>query len=126
MAIDLEIGEPLEPVLADGEAIRSVILNLVLNSFEAMPDGGRLTLTATAAGDEVCLVVADTGEGIPVEDQEHVFDFAYTTRDSGHGLGLAMAHHSVVEEHGGRISLESRPGEGTRVQVSLPIRGNGS
>jgi signal transduction histidine kinase len=118
--IDLAVSEPLPAVLADAEAIRSALLNLILNSFEAMPDGGTLTMTLRADGDEVVLDVADTGEGIPEDEQRHVFDFAYTTREGGNGLGLAMVHHCMVEEHGGRVSLDSRPGEGTRVRVTLP------
>jgi signal transduction histidine kinase len=120
--IDLEAGEALPAVLVDAEAIRSALLNLILNSFEAMPDGGELSLRLQAEGDEVVLEVADTGEGIPEDEQEHVFDFAYTTREGGNGLGLAMVHHCVVEEHGGRVTLESRAGQGTRVRLMLPTR----
>jgi signal transduction histidine kinase len=111
-------------VLGDGEAIRSSILNLVLNSFEAMPAGGKLTLSLRTEGDEVVVEVADTGSGIPAADQEKVFEFAYTTRDGGHGLGLAMVHQCIVEEHGGRVDLQSSQGAGTRVRLALPI-GNG-
>ncbi len=118
--VDLVVGEPLPAVHADADAIRSAILNLILNSFEAMPGGGRLALALTAEGDEVVLEVSDTGQGIPEDEQRHVFDFAYTTREAGTGLGLAMVHHCVVEEHGGRVSLASRPGEGTRVHLRLP------
>ena len=66
--------------------------------------------------------VADTGEGIAEEDREKVFDFAYTTRDGGHGLGLAMVHQAVVEGHGGRVTLESEAGQGTRVLLAFPPR----
>ena len=59
-------------------------------------------------------------EGIAEGDRERVFEFSYTTRDGGTGLGLAMVHHCIVEEHGGRVSLESRRGEGTRVRLLLP------
>jgi signal transduction histidine kinase len=105
---------------ADAESIRSSILNLVMNSFEAMQEGGTLTLTVRGGDGEVVLEVADTGCGIPEEDRERVFEFAYTTREDGHGLGLAMVHQVVVEDHGGRISLDSRPGEGTRVRMGFP------
>ena len=71
--------------------------------------------------DEISLEVSDTGRGIPKSEQDKVFDFAYTTREGGNGLGLAMVHQVVVEEHGGRVSLESRPGEGTRVTLALPL-----
>ena len=106
---------------ADQESIRSSILNLVMNSFDAMASGGTLTLRLRGDQDEVTLEVADTGCGIPEEEQERVFEFAYTTRDEGHGLGLAMVHQVVVEDHGGRISLDSRPGEGTRVRMAFPL-----
>jgi signal transduction histidine kinase len=111
---------PAVVVEGDREAIRSSILNLVLNSFEAMPHGGTLTLSVRQAEGEARLEVADTGQGIPSRDQEKVFDFAYTTREEGHGLGLAMVHQVVVEDHGGRVSLSSRPGEGTQVLLAFP------
>jgi signal transduction histidine kinase len=116
----LELDEATLPVMGDGEAIRSSILNLVLNSFEAMPAGGKLTLSLRAEGDEVVVEVADTGSGIPPADQEKVFEFAYSTREGGHGLGLAMVHQCVVEEHGGRVDLQSSQGAGTRVRIALP------
>jgi signal transduction histidine kinase len=111
-------------VEANGESVRSALLNLVLNALEAMPRGGRLTMALRPEGPgHVLLEVADTGEGIPQEEQERVFEFAYTTRENGNGLGLAIVHHCIVEEHGGRVSLDSRPGAGTRVRVTLPVRG---
>ena len=111
---------------ANVASIRSSILNLVLNSFEAMTEGGSVRLTVRPGDGEVVLEVADTGPGIPEEDQERVFDFAYTTRQDGNGLGLAMVHQVVVEDHGGRVSLESRAGEGTRVQLALPVAPSGA
>jgi signal transduction histidine kinase len=121
--LELDTDGKLPLVLADAESIRSSLLNLILNSFEAMPQGGTLSVTLSAEGGEVLLEVADTGEGISEEEQEHVFDFAYTTRETGNGLGLAMVHHCVVEEHAGRVTLESRPGEGTRVRLIFPVEG---
>jgi len=120
--VELDVNATTPSVVADGEAVRSSILNLVLNSFEAMPDGGVLTLALGVEGRSVVVEVADTGRGIPEEQQEKVFEFAYTTREGGNGLGLAMVHHCIVEQHGGRVSLDSRPGEGARVRLALPIR----
>jgi signal transduction histidine kinase len=121
--VEVIAGE--EPGVVEGnmESLRSSVLNLVLNSFEAMPEGGTLTLTVSHAGGEARLEVADTGRGIPAEEQEKVFEFAYTSREEGHGMGLAMVHQVVVEEHGGRVALESRPGEGTRVLLAFPTSG---
>ena len=110
---------------ADPEALRSAILNLVLNGFESMPRGGKLRLQLTAEEGKAVLVVSDTGCGIPEEHREHVFDFAYTTREGGNGLGLAMVHHCVVEEHGGRVWLDSTPGVGTSVRIALPAARGG-
>jgi signal transduction histidine kinase len=125
--LDLDLDAAVPSVPADAEALRSSVLNLVLNSFEAMPEGGRLVLRLTGEDDRAVIEIADTGEGVPKEDQEHVFDFAYTTREGGNGMGLAMVHHCVVEGHGGQVSLESEPGKGTRVRMALPLTpaGNG-
>jgi signal transduction histidine kinase len=112
---------PVEAVVeVDAEAVRSSLLNLVLNSFEAMPDGGRLSLALSAGDAEAAIEVADTGVGIPDADRDRVFDFAFTTRDGGSGLGLAMVYQCIVEDHGGRIDLDSAPGRGTRVRLVLP------
>jgi signal transduction histidine kinase len=120
----LDLDESAPTIEADGEAIRSSILNLVLNSFEAMPDGGRLHLSLRTGSGEAVLEVADTGEGIPQQDQDRVFDFAYTTKDGGNGLGLAMVYQCIVEDHGGHVSLKSEPAGGTRVRMTLPLGGN--
>jgi signal transduction histidine kinase len=121
VTIDLQVEPDAPLVRGDGESLRSAVLNLVLNSFEAMPEGGRLRIALQAEDGELLLDVEDDGRGIPQQDHERVFDFAYTTRDDGHGLGLAMVHHCVVEDHGGRVDLDSRPGHGTRVHLALPL-----
>ncbi|HEU5181990.1 MAG TPA: HAMP domain-containing sensor histidine kinase [Candidatus Polarisedimenticolia bacterium] len=120
--VQVDCAAGLSPIAGDLESIRSSILNLVLNSFEAMPEGGTLSLAVSQADGEARLEVADTGRGIPEAEQERVFEFAYTTREDGHGLGLAMVHQVVVEDHGGRVQLTSRPGEGTRVLLAFPIQ----
>ncbi len=124
--IRVELAEDIPELLADGESVRSSVLNLVLNSFESMPDGGQLTLSARREGGDVLVEVADTGSGISLEEQERVFDFAYTTREHGHGLGLPMVHQVVVEDHGGRVLLKSEPGAGTLVQLAFPLSPGGA
>ncbi|MEQ8766594.1 MAG: ATP-binding protein [Planctomycetota bacterium] len=105
---------------ADLESLRSAILNLVLNGFDAMPRGGTITLRLSATPDEVIYEVVDTGHGIPEDDFDRIFDFGYSTRETGTGLGLAMVHQVVVEEHAGRIQLESELGRGSRFRLRLP------
>jgi signal transduction histidine kinase len=122
IAIKLDLNASVPAISADGEELRSSILNLVLNSFEAMPEGGTLSLTLGVVGESVVVQIIDTGGGIPDEVHERVFEFGYTTRENGSGLGLAMVHQCVVENHGGRVSLESDPAKGTRVRLAIPLR----
>lgn len=119
--VSLDLNAAVPAISADAESLRSAVLNLVLNGFEAMPDGGSLRLATGVEGEHAWIEVTDDGSGIPSEQQEKVFEFAYTTRDSGSGLGLAMVHHCVVEEHGGRVILDSEEGRGTRVRLLLPL-----
>jgi len=118
LVLDLE---EVPEVLVDVEAIRSSLLNLVLNSCEAMPKGGKLDIVLREEDAGVTLEVGDTGRGIPADQQEKVFDFGYSTREGGSGLGLVMVHQCVVEDHHGHVILESKEGEGTRVRIVLPV-----
>ncbi len=118
--------DPLVPIIwCDGAKMKQVLLNLVLNAVQAMPDGGILTLVATVApaatqeSPAVQLTVSDTGTGIPPELQSRVFDPFFTTKDQGTGLGLAIVH-ALVEAHHGRIDVESRSGQGTSFIITLP------
>lgn len=121
---------PLVPQLwCDGAKMKQVLLNLVLNAVQAMPEGGTLTLAACPAPPQpqespaIQLTVSDTGTGIPAELQSRVFDPFFTTKDHGTGLGLAIVH-ALVEAHHGRIDVESSPGHGTSFLITLP-RGPG-
>ncbi len=118
LSLDLEEVPELQ---VDVEAIRSSLLNLVLNSCEAMPKGGKLDISLRRSNGEVVLEVADTGRGIPADQQEKVFDFGYSSREGGSGLGLVMVHQCVVEDHDGRVTLESTEGDGTRVRLMFPV-----
>lgn len=118
--VTVKIDDGRTTLWGDSEALRSSILNLVLNSFEAMPEGGQLDLTLRSQGDELVIEVIDDGRGISEENREKVFEFGYTTREGGNGLGLAMVHQIVVEDHGGHIRMESQPGAGTTVRMIFP------
>jgi len=118
------VDAPSENLVAvDAEGIRSALLNLVLNAFEAMPDGGDVTLRVRPKSGGVAVEVADSGRGIPPEVRDRVFEFGFTTREDGYGMGLAIVHRVVVEEHGGDVAIRSDGGEGTTVSIELPADG---
>jgi PAS domain S-box-containing protein len=123
--IELEVspGPAAPPVLADRHRVLQVLSNLLGNALTFTPPGGRVSLVARVVPDgrSVAFSVSDTGPGIPAEDQPHVFDRYWKSRSSreGSGLGLAIAR-GIVEAHGGRLTLSSRPGEGTTFVFDLP------
>jgi signal transduction histidine kinase len=94
----------------------------VVNAVQAMPEGGTLKVQTQQSGLSVSLVVQDTGVGMSEDTLEKAFLPFFTTKDvnEGTGLGLAVVH-GIVESHGGSIDVESRPNEGTRFEVSLPM-----
>ena len=106
--------------MADRDHLKQVMLNLILNGLQAMPGGGTLTIEAARGRDGLMLAVADTGDGIPPEALPRVFDPYFTTKAKGLGLGLAIARR-IIEEHGGKIEVESQPARGSRFSVILPL-----
>jgi two-component system NtrC family sensor kinase len=108
----------------DAGQIEQVLLNLITNSIDAMPEGGDLLVTAGLGGGHVEIAVTDSGAGIDAQHVSRVFDPLFTTkpRGKGTGLGLTIAR-DVVTAHGGTITVSSRPGEGTEVKVRLPEAG---
>jgi two-component system, NtrC family, sensor histidine kinase HydH len=105
----------------DPDRISQVLLNLYLNAIESMAEGGRLSISTGSDPEKhlITIKVSDSGIGIGEEDLDRVFDPYFTTKASGTGLGLAITHN-IVEAHGGQIAVDSRPGEGTTVTVTLP------
>ncbi len=110
---------PLPKVTLDPEKIQQAILNLVLNALEAMPDGGDLTLDATAVEGKVRLFVSDSGPGIPPEVQDHIFHPYFSTKERGTGIGLALAE-KLVHQHQGQLNYRTGP-HGTSFAITLPI-----
>jgi len=107
------------PVLGNPAQLKQVMLNLVLNAMEAMPDGGELSIEVYPADDGAMIAVTDTGVGMDEETLAQIFDPFYSTKQDGTGLGLAVTY-GIVEGHGGRITVESQPGVGTCFSIWLP------
>ncbi|MDI6710217.1 MAG: ATP-binding protein [Thermoanaerobacterales bacterium] len=125
VALELHAPADLPAIQGDGEKLKQVFVNLVLNAVQAMPDGGTLRVVACGDREWVSISFQDTGRGIHAVDIGHIFDPYYTTRDGGHGLGLAISHQ-IIEMHGGRIEVESEPGKGATFTVVLPVAGEES
>jgi len=119
---NVEIGRHLEEatVLADGDQLHQVILNLCLNAIEAMPHGGRLDIATAATPREVIITVDDDGPGIPEDIVGRLFEPFFTTKATGSGLGLPIAH-AIVGQHGGTIDVKRLQDRGTRFEIRLPL-----
>ncbi len=120
VVVSAELGDVGE-ITADGGQLAIVLINVVANAKNAMPDGGELAVSTAAGDDGVRIIIRDTGHGIENEHLPRVFDPFFTTKKvwTGVGLGLSVAYRIVVD-HGGRIELESEVGRGTTVSITLP------
>jgi PAS domain S-box-containing protein len=128
ISINMKVSEDIEANL-DPKRIQQVLINLILNSIQAMTEGGVLTIKAWEGMENdakmLYFQVQDTGDGISSQDIKKIFDPFFTTRDVGKGSGLGLSiSHSVIEQHGGRIDVESVPGETTKFTVILPLNVN--
>jgi PAS domain S-box-containing protein len=122
IAVKLTLDESRGEALLDEASMRSTLINLMLNSIQAMPEGGDLMVSTTTSDGALELSIADTGCGMTEEQLRNVFEPFYTTKS--HGLGLGMSFASlVIERHGGNVSVESRANEGTRIKITLPFEG---
>lgn len=113
------LAPALPRIQADASLLRGAVLNLLVNAQQAMPKGGEIEVATEANGRHAVLTVRDTGEGIAPENVDKIFNLYFSTKPGGTGLGLPMAKR-IVEEHGGTIAVESRPGQGTQFTVRLP------
>jgi signal transduction histidine kinase len=119
-SVRMELSLPELPEISGNETkLTEVFLNLFLNAMDAMPDGGALTITASDRSGEIRIAVRDTGKGMSPDELARAFDPFFTTKPGGTGLGLSTVY-GVVRAHGGSVFVESEPGRGTTVFVSLP------
>jgi signal transduction histidine kinase len=123
--VELDVAPGLPATVADPELLKTCFLNLVLNAFEAMPSGGRVSLVARLEGTPdapaIAVLVSDTGTGMSKDTAASVFEPYFSTKEAGVGLGLALVGR-IVEGHGGSITLDSMPHQGTSVRLLLPVR----
>lgn len=128
----LECPDDLPPVRADSGQLTKAFHNLVRNAIQAMPDGGELVITVQSQadtesngemadnGESIALIFQDNGNGIPPDELKNIFNPFYTTKIQGTGLGLSITH-KVITEHGGSITVTSRPESGSRFMIRLPV-----
>ena len=107
---------------ADPSQLTQVLVNLVVNSVQSMPEGGSLHIKTIHSGDKVFLILEDSGHGMTEEVMEQIFNPFFTTKDIGQGTGLGLSVvHGIITSHKGTISVESEVGKGSRFEISLPV-----
>lgn len=122
-SFNMSISEDVLKVLGNGTQLRQVVLNLLENALKFTPQNGSISLLLERSESEARLTVSDTGIGIPLEDQAHLFERFHRGRNAsefaGNGLGLAIVK-AIVTRHGGTVTVQSEPGQGTQILVSIP------
>ncbi len=125
VSLDFDCPNDLGMMIGDERRIKQVIFHLLSNAIKFTPTGGSVILDATRDADSVSITVVDTGVGIAIEDQSHIFDKFWRRnsaplQQAGTGLGLPLVK-SFVGLHGGRLDVESSPEKGTRITCVLPV-----
>jgi signal transduction histidine kinase/CheY-like chemotaxis protein len=120
ITVDLQIGSNAM-VMGDDSELREVLVNMVFNAIDAMPEGGTLSLTTRVSSESVVITVVDTGVGMYPEVRSKIFDPFFTTKGkAGLGLGLAVSF-GIIRRHGGNIEVESQYGKGSEFRITLPV-----
>jgi signal transduction histidine kinase len=120
VTLETELPDCVVSMLADGEKLKQTLRNIILNAIDAVPSGnGRVVVRLEESATEVRMAVSDNGCGIPEDVASHLFHPFFTTKHTGTGLGLAIAN-KIVEDHGGVIEVNSKPGIGTTFSIRLP------
>jgi two-component system, NtrC family, sensor kinase len=120
--INTGFSSKLTPVLAVSSQLEQVFLNLVLNAYDAMPDGGELRISARPVRDTAEILFQDTGPGVTEEMRSRIFEPFISTKQGGTGLGLSVSY-GIVSAHGGSLDLVPDRGPGACFRVILPIKG---
>ena len=120
ITLQTEISTELPVIEMDPERLTQAFINIMKNGIQAMRQGGTLRIETKFLKEGVEVMISDSGSGIPSEQMEKIFNYYYTTKEKGVGLGLPIAHR-IIEAHGGQLKIESRVGSGTKVTVRLPV-----
>lgn len=116
------LSPDIPDIVADPSQLHQVLTNLVINSLQAMPQGGKLTICTEVTESHVSLIVTDTGSGMSDDAKKQMFIPFFTTKDVGQGTGIGLSVvHGIITSHGGSIKVESELGKGTRFEIQLPI-----
>lgn len=120
ITVELELRSNLKPLMVDANQLKQAFYNIIRNAMQAMSSTGHLAIRSDMDDFEIAITFQDSGSGITAEDMSRIFEPYYTTKKSGTGLGLLIVRR-IVREHGGEIELTSKPNEGTRLIVHLPM-----
>jgi signal transduction histidine kinase len=120
ITLKAEIPTALPLIKMDPERLTQAFINIMKNGMQAMGQGGILRIETKSLREGVEVIISDSGSGIPPEQMEKIFNYYYTTKEKGVGLGLPIAHR-IIEAHEGQLKIESRVGSGTKVTVLLPV-----
>jgi signal transduction histidine kinase len=123
IALETDIPPDLPLIRMDPERLTQALINIMKNGMQAMGPGGILRVEGRLLRDRVEVTISDSGSGIPPDQMEKIFNYYYTTKENGVGLGLPIAHR-IIEAHEGQLKIESRVGAGTKVSVTLPVERN--
>jgi signal transduction histidine kinase len=129
VTIAVAVADPAPQVLGDQGTLTEAVVNILGNAVKFTREGGRIDVSADVRGDQVRIKIADNGVGIAPDDLPHIFDAFYSARrgaagEQGSGLGLAVSRR-IVEAHGGEITVQSTPGQGSTFVITLPVLGEG-
>ena len=122
LSVTKDLSPGLPKILADADQLQQVVLNILLNARDAMPDGGELTVYTGLRGSQIIIQISDTGTGIEAGNAKHLFDPFFTTKPAGKGTGLGLAVcYGIVTAHGGRLEVGQAENGGATFIVTLPV-----
>jgi len=114
-------SKDLKLISADAKQIKQALINVIKNALEATPEGGEISVSVAQDKTHLSIIVEDTGCGMDLQEYERAFDLYFSTKDNGTGLGLAITRR-IIEQHGGKITLEPGKKIGTKVEIAIPVK----